>query len=81
MCVSSLRSCTAKPDPTLPVLPQRTSHDLAVEMGGPALANVAQQFARPAGMGCDVGQGYLFGRPVPAEDFLATHLLTTRALI
>ena len=41
----------------------------------------AQQFARLAGMGCDVGQGYLFGRPVPAEDFLATHLLAPRALI
>jgi len=33
------------------------------------------QRAQLASMGCDVGQGFLFGRPVPAEQFLASHLV------
>lgn len=34
----------------------------------------AQQHARLAALGCDVGQGYLFGRPVPPEQFSASYL-------
>jgi diguanylate cyclase (GGDEF)-like protein/PAS domain S-box-containing protein len=74
---SFIRDCVGDPnDEALAraIIAMARSLDLKVIAEG--VETPAQQaFARAEG--CDVMQGYLFGRPMPEEDFLA-HLTTTR---
>ena len=37
-----------------------------------------QQLGALTAMGCDVVQGYLLGRPLPGDSFIAKHLITQR---
>jgi EAL domain-containing protein (putative c-di-GMP-specific phosphodiesterase class I) len=49
------------------------AHKLGHKLVAEGVEEPAQR-ARLAELGCEVGQGYLFGRPVPAEQFRCLHL-------
>jgi len=44
------------------------AHSLGVEVVAEGV-DTDERAALLTRMGCDIGQGYLFGRPVPAEQF------------
>jgi EAL domain-containing protein (putative c-di-GMP-specific phosphodiesterase class I) len=49
------------------------AHNLGHELVAEGVEEKAQ-LERLVELGCEVGQGYLFGKPVPADRFFADHL-------
>ena len=61
----------------------QTVIDLAQRLGKTTVAEgveTEEQRALLARMGCDIGQGYLIGRPVPAAE-IAARIETLRAAV
>jgi diguanylate cyclase (GGDEF)-like protein/PAS domain S-box-containing protein len=56
------------------------AHNLGHELVAEGIEETAQR-QRLADLGCEVGQGYLFGRPMDAEQFAQTYLANTAARI
>jgi EAL domain-containing protein (putative c-di-GMP-specific phosphodiesterase class I) len=49
------------------------AHNLGLKLVAEGV-ETAEQRDRLAELGCEIGQGYLFGRPVPAEEFAQAYL-------